>query len=274
MSFDNERTLKQKADFANSRCLGGLFSWALDMGGPGSLKNPNSMDTSVTSMDGADAEGGSDGTETLFVGSEVFDSDTNKVTAIGPVNIVFPSRTLATSTTISAQEFSTSAEVAWKTTMTVTSGSVTTAMTTITRYIQQTDIPVPAHTTDVHGYHNWNITQANATHLLGTLWPSIPMPAMTITNDPNPLNETGVSHPPVTRTVHLPPWPWYTDMEDPAKVTFVQGSPPGPTCTANCGQFAPSSVVDPVSITAMMYLIPISWILTTITRPQFLPAQA
>lgn len=244
------------------------------MGGPGSLKNPNSMDASVTSMDGADAEGGSDGTETLFVGSEVFDSDTNKVTAIGPVNIVFPSRTLATSTTISAQEFSTSAEVAWKTTMTVTSGSVTTATTTITRYIQQTDIPVPAHTTDVHGYHNWNITQASATHLLGTLWPSVPMPAMTITNDPNPLNETGVSHPPVTRTVHLPPWPWYTDKEDPAKVTFVQGSPPGPTCTANCGQFAPSSVVDPVSITAMMYLIPISWILTTITRPQFLPAQA
>ncbi|CAG8250664.1 unnamed protein product [Penicillium salamii] len=235
VSFDTQRTLKQKADFANSRCLGGLFSWALDMGGPGSLKSPNSMNSSVTSMDGADIEGGSDGTGTLFVGSEVLDSDTNKVTAIGPVNIVFPSKSLTTPTTISAQNFPTSFEVAWETTMTVTSGSVTTPTTTITRYIQQTNIPVPALTTDVHGYHNWNITQANATHLVGTLWPSISMPAVTLTNDPNPLNETGVSHPPVTRTVHLPPWPWYTDKEDPAKVTFTQGSPPGPTCSSNCG---------------------------------------
>ncbi|KAJ5441849.1 hypothetical protein N7491_004255 [Penicillium cf. griseofulvum] len=229
VSFDNGRTLKQKADFANSRCMGGLFSWALDMGGPGSLKNPNSMDTSDTSMDGADVEGGSDGTETLFVGSGVFDSDSNQVTAIGPVNIVFPLTTLAIPTTIPAQGLPTSVE-------TVMSGSITTATTTITRYIQHTTISVPPLTTNVYGFHNWNITEANATQLVGTLWPSIPLPPVTITDDPNPLNETGVSHPAVTRTVYLPPWPWYTDNENPSKVTFTQGNPPGPTCTANCGQ--------------------------------------
>lgn len=216
--------------------MGGLFSWALDMGGPGSLKNPNSMDTSDTSMDGADLEGGSDGTETLFVGSGVFDSDSNQVTAIGPVDIVFPSTTLATPTTIPAQGLPTSVEVAWKTTKTVTSESITTATTTITRYIQHTTISVPPLTTNAHGFHNWNITEANATQLVGTLWPSIPLPPVTVTDDPNPLNETGVSHPAVTRTVHLPPWPWYTDNENPSKVTFTQGNPPGPTCTANCGQ--------------------------------------
>ncbi|KAJ5117810.1 hypothetical protein N7448_011442 [Penicillium atrosanguineum] len=236
VSFDNERTLKQKADFANSRCLAGLFSWALDMGGPGSLKNPNHMNPSDTNMDGADVDGGSDGTGTLFVGPEIFGSNSHQVTAIGPVNIVYPSKTLAKPTTVSAQGFPTSLEVAWKTTITVTSGSITTATTTITRYIQQTTIPVPPLITNVHGYHNWNITQANATHLVGTLWPSIPLPPVTIIDDSNPLNETGVTHPPVTRTIHLPPWPWYTDMENPEKVTFTQGNPPGPTCTAQCGQ--------------------------------------
>ncbi|PYH85882.1 hypothetical protein BO82DRAFT_428864 [Aspergillus uvarum CBS 121591] len=34
VSFDNSKTLKQRADFANARCLGSLFSWALDEGGP------------------------------------------------------------------------------------------------------------------------------------------------------------------------------------------------------------------------------------------------
>lgn len=66
VSFDDGRTLRQRADFANSKCLGGgLFSWALDLGGPGSLTNPNSLTADDTGMDGANAEGGSDGTGIL-----------------------------------------------------------------------------------------------------------------------------------------------------------------------------------------------------------------
>lgn len=206
------------------------------MGGPGSLKNPSSMDPLDTSMDGAKAGGGSDGTGTLFVGPEILDPNANTVTAIGPVNVVYPSTTLSTPTTISPQSFPTSLEVAWKTIQTVTSGSITTTTTIITRYIQSTTIPVPPVTTDAYGFYNWNITEANATHRVGTLWPSIPLPPVTVIDDPNPLNETGVSHATVTRTLHLPPWPWHTDDLDPSKVTFTQGNPPGPTCTANCGQ--------------------------------------
>ncbi|CAI7670806.1 unnamed protein product [Penicillium pancosmium] len=236
VSFDNERTLKQKADFANSRCLGGLFSWALDMGGPGSLKNPNSMDPSDTIMNGADTKGGSDGTGTLKVGSELFDSDDHEVTGIAPVNVIFPWITLPTPTAIPETTLSTSVEVAWETPKTVTSGTITTVTTTITRYVQDTVITVPPHTAYSHGFYNWNITQSNATFLVGTLWPSIPMPVVHITDDPNPLFESGVSHKQVTRTINIPPWPWHTDNENPTRITFTQGSPPGPTCTADCGE--------------------------------------
>lgn len=105
-------------------------------------------------------------------------------------------------TTIPAHGLPTSVEVAWKTTKTVTSESITTATTTITRYIQHMTISVPPLTTNAHGFHNWNITEANATQLVGTLWSSISLPPVTITDDPNPMNETGVSHPAVTCTVH------------------------------------------------------------------------
>ena len=37
--------------------------------------------------------------------------------------------------------------------------------------------------------------------------PRFPPQVVTITNDPNPLKETGITHPPVTRSVTLPPWP-------------------------------------------------------------------
>lgn len=200
------------------------------------MKNPNAMDPSDTSMDGADTDGGSDGTGILKVGSEVFDSDDHQVTGIAPVNVIFPWTTLPTPTVIHSTELSTSVEIAWETPKTVSSGSITTVTTVITRYVQDTVITVPAHTAYSHGFYNWNITQSNATFLVGTLWPSIPMPVVYITDDPNPLSETAVSHKEVTRTINIPPWPWHTNNEDPTKVTFTQGSPPGPTCTADCGE--------------------------------------
>ncbi|KAE8356227.1 glycosyl hydrolases family 18-domain-containing protein [Aspergillus coremiiformis] len=53
VTFDNARTLKQKAEFANKRCLGGLMAWEFNMGEPMSLKTPNDLDPSDRSMGGA-----------------------------------------------------------------------------------------------------------------------------------------------------------------------------------------------------------------------------
>ena len=47
--------------------------------------------------------------------------------------------------------------------------------------------------------------------------PRFPPQIVTITNDPNPLKETGVTHPPVTRSVTLPPWPQDTVMYIPSR---------------------------------------------------------
>ncbi|KAF7159650.1 hypothetical protein CNMCM5623_005030 [Aspergillus felis] len=235
VSFDNGRTLKQKADFANSKCLGGLFGWALDLGGPGSLKSPNGLTAGDTSMDGANIHGGSDGTGNFYAGQEVL-GNSPTVTAIAPVNIIFPKAVLDTPTTIDlGGGYPTSLEVAWSTTKTVTVGSITKVTSTITRYIMSTTIPLTPITTNRINYYNWNISDL-VTGTIGTLIPSIEIPPVVITDHPNPLNETGVTHLPlVTRTVSIPQWPWNTDGTKYPSVTFTQGNPPGPTCTANCG---------------------------------------
>ncbi|KAL5365893.1 bacteriodes thetaiotaomicron symbiotic chitinase [Aspergillus floccosus] len=235
VSFDNGRTLRQKADFANSKCLAGLFSWALDLGGPGSLKNPNDLSADDTSMTGANADGGSDGTGLLYVGEEVL-RDSPTVTAVAPVSIIFPKSVLDKPTIIDfGGGYPTSLEVAWSVTETVTSNSITTVTATITRYIMETTIPLAPLTTGTINYYNWNISDI-VTGSIGTLIPSIEISPVVITDHPNPLNQTGVTHSPlVTRTVSIPPWPWTTDGTTYPTVTFTQGDPPGPTCTANCG---------------------------------------
>ncbi|KAL4877577.1 hypothetical protein BJY04DRAFT_230539 [Aspergillus karnatakaensis] len=232
VSFDDGRTLRQKAQFANSKCLGGLFSWALDMGGPGSLKNPNVL-TADSGMGGANAEGGSDGTGLIYVGQEVLD-ESPTVTAVAPVSVILPKSVLETPTTISLGGYPTSLEVAWSTIKTVTSDGLTTVTSTITRHIMSTTIPLDPITTTVINYYNWNISDVVTSSAI-PLIPSIEIQPVVLTNDPNPLNETGVTHPPVTRTVSIPPWPWTTDGTKYPSITFTQGSPPGPTCTANCG---------------------------------------
>ncbi|KAL3428704.1 bacteriodes thetaiotaomicron symbiotic chitinase [Aspergillus tetrazonus] len=223
VSFDNAQTLKQKADYANGKCLGGLFAWALDMGGPGSLTNPNSLDPDDTSMAGANLEGGSDGTGLLYVGEEVL-GDSPTVTAIAPVSIIWPKSVLDAPTTIGFGDgYPTSLELAWATTKTITVDGTPTVTSTITRYIMSTTIPLPAITTQTLNYYNWNLTDS-VTSTVATLTPSLEIPPVVVTNDPNPLGEEGVTHLPiVTRTVSIPPWPWTT------------GGPPSPTCNANCG---------------------------------------
>ncbi|KAE8314508.1 glycoside hydrolase superfamily [Aspergillus transmontanensis] len=52
LSFDNARSLKQKADRANENCLGGFMVGSISSGGPATLANPNDLDPSDTSMRG------------------------------------------------------------------------------------------------------------------------------------------------------------------------------------------------------------------------------
>ncbi|KAH2165563.1 hypothetical protein KXV74_005075, partial [Aspergillus fumigatus] len=210
VSFDNIRTLKQKADFANSKCLGGLFSWALDLGGPGPLANPNDLSYDDTSMEGANAGGGSDGTGLFYVGQEIFDKGQNTVTAVAPVSVIFPKSVLGSPTTIDfGAGYPTSLEVAASTTATVVRGTVTSVTTAVTRYIVETTIPLKQLVTGTINYYNWNITGGIKSTKM-PLVPSIEIPPAIVTDNPNPMKETGVYHTPlVTRTTrwilsHLP----------------------------------------------------------------------
>jgi hypothetical protein len=65
-----------------------------------------------------------------------------------------------------------------------------------------------------------------------------------IVDDPDPLSD-GVTHSPVSRTIHPPPWPWTipsstptvtsTEGSVPSSITWKSSSP-GPTCTStSCG---------------------------------------
>ncbi|KAL5041333.1 hypothetical protein BDW71DRAFT_201451 [Aspergillus fruticulosus] len=234
VSFDNGKTLKQKADFANSLCLGGLFSWALDLGGPGSLENPNDMSSSDTSMEGASTDGGSDGTGDFYVGQEIFDNHT--VVGIGPINMIFPPSTLGSPTTIQPDPFVTSIEVAWTTTETVTVSETIIPTTTIARTIVTTTITLDPIITSQIPYWNWNITAANQTTGTTVLFPSLTLGSVVIT--PSLTSATQMAY--TSRTLLVPPWPWSTTslpttIPTGPTVHFVQGDPPSPTCRAGCG---------------------------------------
>lgn len=223
--------------------MGGLFAWALDEGGPGSLANPNDLDPSDASMSGASTEGGSDGTGDLYVDDSVLHSDSNTATGIAPLNIIVAPTTLASMTTFSIEPLVTPIEVAWTTTKTVTISGVPTVTTTIARTVQTTTFSMPTITASVIPWWNWNITDSSITQDWTTLFPSISLDPITFKDSPNPqniTNSTFVPHP-VTgdRTFYPPPWPWSTTSL-PVKlptptITFSQGGPPGPTCTSGCG---------------------------------------
>ncbi|KAJ6071012.1 glycoside hydrolase [Penicillium canescens] len=242
VSFDNARSLKQKAEFANSRCLGGLFAWALDQGGPASVKNPNQLNSSDTSMSGADLDGGNGGSGDVYIADSVADPKSNTATGIAPLNMVIAPSTLSSATTFSIEPITTAIEVAWTTTTTVTVSGQPTVTSTIARTVQTTTFTVPAVTVSVIPWWNWNITGTDVTKTSTTLFPSITLDPITFRNDGNPesiTNGTFATHTVTNdRTFFPPPWPWSTTSL-PVKVptptvTYTQG-PPGPTCTANCG---------------------------------------
>lgn len=66
---------------------------------------------------------------------------------------------------------------------------------------------------------------------------SLVPPPLTITNDPNPTSEPGVTHPPVTRTITPPPYPHTTSISDNTELPTISIDigPPGPLCKTGCG---------------------------------------
>ncbi|EEQ31286.1 symbiotic chitinase [Microsporum canis CBS 113480] len=238
VSYDDATTLKQKADLANSMCLGGTFAWAVDLGGPGTLKTPNNMRQGEIGLDGASMDGGSGGSGDVYISPEIYDNDNPQVSCVPPCNLIMPPWTLPTPTTISFPPYITSLEVVWTTTTTITlsNGAISTS-TGISRTIQTTTLTIPPVTTSVIEMWNWNITEASATYTEYTLTSSVAPAPFIITNDPNPESSAGNSQPVATRTITPPPYPYSFDTTQKTNlpvITFDVG-PPSPKCTSGCG---------------------------------------
>lgn len=142
VSFDDSRTLSQKLDFANGQCLGGTFGWALDLGGPGTLKNPGELDDDPFNLDGADPNGKDSGSGDVYISPDIYDDENPGVACVPPCTFIMPPITLEEITTIEFPPYETSLELAWPVVTTV-SGNPKATTTSWTRTIQNTTLSIP-----------------------------------------------------------------------------------------------------------------------------------
>lgn len=159
------------------------------------------------------------------------------VACFPPCTLVLPPMSLSSPTTISVTPWTTVIEVGWTTTITVTQNGSTMTETTYTSVYNTTTISIPPITTNMIPV--WNtIIPANVT--ITTINPtmSILPPPIILTDNPNPLSQSSVSHTSQNRTIYPPPFPYQT-----SKATTESGFPiitwtssrPSPTCHSGCG---------------------------------------
>lgn len=145
----------------------------------------------------------------VYISPEIWETCNPEVGCYPPCTIILPPLLLQTPTTIKFPPWTTSLDVAWLTTsaVTVSPGLTTTTTTYYKHIVQITVLTIPTLTTTEIEYWNINITDIRQTTTTLHRTRSIVPPPFTITDDPNPEKETGVIHPPVTRTITPVPHP-------------------------------------------------------------------
>ncbi|KAF3480778.1 uncharacterized protein GIQ15_06125 [Arthroderma uncinatum] len=161
VSFDDARTLKQKASFANNLCLGGTFAWALDLGGPGTMGRPDELNGNTLSLDGADPEGSDSGSGDVYLSPEIYKIQNPGNACIPPCTFIMPRLTLDKVTTITFPPYVTSLEVAWWTASAITlpGGAISSSIWQV-KTIQTTTLTIPPLTTSVLDMWNWPVTKS------------------------------------------------------------------------------------------------------------------
>ena len=150
---------------------------------------------------------------------------------------ILPPLTLSSTTTIIFPLLTTSLEVAWSTSLVTTldNGDVSTS-TGYDRITETTTLTIPPITTDRIDLWNVNISSGVSSSLI-YITSSISPPPFTITDDRNPWSQQGVTHPPQTRTITPPPYPYSTTSPGPQQnppIAHRSGSPRNP-CKIGCG---------------------------------------
>ncbi|KAM5499911.1 putative chitinase [Microsporum canis] len=183
VSFDDSRTLKQKASFANNLCLGGTFAWALDLGGPGTMGRPDELNGNTLSLDGADLEGGDSGSGDVYISPEIYTVQNPGIACIPPCTFIMPRLTLDKVTTITFPLYTTSLEVLWWTAQAITlpGGAISSSIGSM-RTIQTTTITIPPLITSVLDMWHWPVTETDLSSTTYVVVSSILPPPFMITN--------------------------------------------------------------------------------------------
>lgn len=207
IAYMSDDTKQARVGLYRSLNFAGTSDWAIDL-------------QMFTEDDGCPA-GTCDQPGVLYVAPDVYTEINPVVTCSPPCQLILPPFILPTPTTVTFHPYSTSLEVAWTTTLTTTdSDQSTTTITTIARTIVTTTLTIPPVTTTEINF--WNTAIPNSTNVTAIwLTTSILPPPFTITDNPDPLSQ-GVTHPPVTRTITPPPWPYSFSTP-----TSSSGPPPG-----------------------------------------------
>lgn len=238
IGYDDMETIAMKRAWASSHCFGGTMIWSVDLySGSGSGDTPDgSVECSTDPGGSSGQEGASSGGcgGLVYIDPSVWTEEEPEISCLPPCTFILPPLQLSTTTTITFPPYVTSLDVAWPVT---TGGS-----TGWTHIVQTTTLTIPPVTTTVISFWDYTLTGSNtASTASTTFYPtrSILPPPFTITNHPNPLEEPTVTHPPVTRTITPPPYPYsFTrDPEDPVvdPIVTIRPGPPGPICRSRCG---------------------------------------
>lgn len=191
----------------------------------------------------------SEGSGDVYIDPDIWSSQNPDLYCIPPCVLILPPLTLSKPTTISFPLYTTSLEVARKTTTIVTVNGKVSTSTGYDRVTQTTTLTIPPVTTDRIDFWNVNITGGTSSVFHATS--SILPPPFVITNDRNPRKQSGVTDPIITRTITPPPFPYETQStfavfpppisftskgdDDDSKPGGAKGKKGGPSCTSGCG---------------------------------------
>ncbi|KAI3092753.1 CAZyme family GH18 [Penicillium roqueforti] len=208
VAYMDQNTKISRTDYYQDLNMGGTTDWAVDL---------QSFAWSSGSGDGSGggSGGGAFNQSTVYIDNSIWEGDAAspaEIHCVAPCVLVLPDFPLDGTSVYTRPPYHTTLDVAWPTVTKVTTNGAVITSTTVTRILQETTINAPKVTVTSLPMANINITipLGDDDEITITPKPRFPAQTVTITNDPNPLNETGVRHPPVTRTVTLPPWPQTT----------------------------------------------------------------
>lgn len=209
VSYDDNKTLAQKEEFASGLCLSGQFAWAVDLGGPGSGQTSTGAGNG-TNGNGTDGEAGSGD---VYISPEIWSEPNPTIACYPPCTFILPPYPVGSETTIVFPPYTTSLEVAWSTTTvsggstitTVSGGSTITTVsggstiTTVGRTTETTTLTIPPVVESTLDVWNWVVNNTALSTTTYQVTSSILPTPFIITDDPNPEHSSGVSHSVQTR---------------------------------------------------------------------------